>query len=161
MHPHICPACRYLLKLFRDLLFHQVDEEGAPLLDWGLAVEALNKVDAGVPEKVRQPRPGGLQNTPLPCAAAVMFVRALPYASSSHGLAHSPTHIYTHPVQVLLMSRDEMSMLVVSYADVRRCIATCYDELRQRASGGVPGSGGVSGAGMQRSRSRPSMQQQY
>ena len=29
-----------------------MDEEGAPLLDWGLAVEALNKVDAGVPEKV-------------------------------------------------------------------------------------------------------------
>lgn len=54
-----CPPCaalppgRYLLKLFRDLLFHQVDEEGAPLLDWGLAMEALNKVDAGVPEKVR------------------------------------------------------------------------------------------------------------
>jgi PAB-dependent poly(A)-specific ribonuclease subunit 3 len=55
-----CPAlpCRYLLKLFRDLLFHQVDEEGAPLLDWGLAAEALNKVDAGVPEKVGGQRRG-------------------------------------------------------------------------------------------------------
>lgn len=35
-----------------SLQLAQVDEEGAPMLDWGLAVEALNKVDAGVPEKV-------------------------------------------------------------------------------------------------------------
>ncbi|KAI3433530.1 hypothetical protein D9Q98_003340 [Chlorella vulgaris] len=98
---------RYLLKLFRDLLFHQVDEQGGPMLDWGLAAEALNKVDAGVPEKV------------------------------------------------LLMSRDEMSMLVVSYADVRRCIASCYEELRARAAGKQQQGG------MQRSRSRASVQQQY
>ena len=37
----------------------QVDEEGAPMLDWGLAAEALNKVDAGVPEKVGSGRGGG------------------------------------------------------------------------------------------------------
>lgn len=113
---------RYLLKLFRDFLFHGVDEEGAPLLDWGLAAEALNKVDAGVLEKV------------------------------------------------LLMSRDEMSMLVVSYADVRRCINSCYDELKARAStqypqqpGSLASGGGASSSqqqGMHRSRSRPSMQQQ-
>ena len=53
------------------------------------------------------------------------------------------------------MSRDELAMLVVSYADIRRCIASCYEELRGRASP-AQGSGG-----MQRSRSRPSMQQQY
>ena len=35
---------RYLLKLFRDFVFHQTDEEGAPLSDWGHVVEALNKV---------------------------------------------------------------------------------------------------------------------
>ncbi len=40
-------------------MFHQVDEEGAPLLDWGLIAEALNKADAGVPEKA-SPRPGPL-----------------------------------------------------------------------------------------------------
>ena len=43
--------CRYVAKLFRDFVFHQVDEEGAPLLDYGLMAEALNKADAGVPEK--------------------------------------------------------------------------------------------------------------
>lgn len=56
--PHPPQPRRYLLKLFRDFVFHQVDEEGAPLLDWGLAAEALNKVDAGVPEKVRRADPG-------------------------------------------------------------------------------------------------------
>lgn len=58
-------------------------------------------------------------------------------------------------LQVLLMSRDEMSMLVVSYADVRRCIASCYEELRARAAGKQQQGG------MQRSRSRASVQQQY
>lgn len=47
-----CPP-RYVAKLFRDFVFHQVDEEGSPLLDYGLVAESLNKADAGVPEKVR------------------------------------------------------------------------------------------------------------
>lgn len=43
---------RYLLKLFRDFVLHQVQEDGTPVLDWGHVVECLNKLDAGVPEKV-------------------------------------------------------------------------------------------------------------
>ncbi len=40
---------RYLLKLFRDFVFHQRVPEGSPgaggpLLDWGYVIEALNKV---------------------------------------------------------------------------------------------------------------------
>eukprot|EP00798_Chlamydomonas_sp_ICE-L_P006426 gene6426-3053_t len=63
---------RYLLKLFRDYLFHQYSpDDGSPLVDWGHVAEALNKLDAGVPEKI------------------------------------------------LLMSRDEASMLVVSYSDLK------------------------------------------
>ena len=88
---HAAPR-RYLLKLFRDFVFHQCDEGGAPLLDWGVVAEALNKLDAGVPEKV------------------------------------------------LLMSRDEMSMLVVSYADLRRCVEGCYAELKARAAPPPPGA---------------------
>ena len=38
---------RYLLKLFRDFVFHQVTEDGAPMLDWGFVAEALTKLDAG------------------------------------------------------------------------------------------------------------------
>ena len=35
---------RYLLKLFRDYLFHQVTESGAPWLDLAHIVACLNKV---------------------------------------------------------------------------------------------------------------------
>lgn len=63
---------RYLLKLFRDFVFHDCDPtDGAPRLDWGHVVEALNKLDAGSSE------------------------------------------------ELLLLSRDEQSMLVASYGDVR------------------------------------------
>lgn len=77
---------RYLIKLFKDFVFHQVNEAGGPLLDWGHVVEALNKLDLGVNEKI------------------------------------------------MLLSRDEMSMLVVSYADIKQCINTTFKELEMRAS---------------------------
>lgn len=77
---------RYLLKLFRDFVFHQCTEEGAPILEWGHVVECLNKLDAGVPEKI------------------------------------------------VLLSRDEASMLVVSYADVKRCIEATFGDLRKTAA---------------------------
>lgn len=35
---------RYLLKLFRDYLFHQVTPEGAPWVDLAHVVQSLNKV---------------------------------------------------------------------------------------------------------------------
>lgn len=34
---------RYLLKLFRDYLFHQVTEDGRPWLDTAHVVQCLNK----------------------------------------------------------------------------------------------------------------------
>lgn len=43
---------RYLCKLFRDYLFHQCDEHGAPHVDMGHVVDCLNKADVGVPEKI-------------------------------------------------------------------------------------------------------------
>ncbi|XP_030836314.1 PAN2-PAN3 deadenylation complex subunit pan3-like isoform X2 [Strongylocentrotus purpuratus] len=43
---------RYLLKLFRDHLFHQVKETGNPWIDLSHIVQCLNKLDAGIPEKV-------------------------------------------------------------------------------------------------------------
>ncbi|XJO76819.1 hypothetical protein BDV3_007295 [Batrachochytrium dendrobatidis] len=42
----------YLLKLFRDYIFHQVDQNGAPLLDLGHVIQTLNKLDVGVDEKI-------------------------------------------------------------------------------------------------------------
>ncbi|KAM7541484.1 hypothetical protein Aperf_G00000042098 [Anoplocephala perfoliata] len=43
---------RYMLKLFRDYVFHQVDHAGAPYLDLAHIVQALNKVEAGSSELV-------------------------------------------------------------------------------------------------------------
>lgn len=73
---------RYLLKLFRDFVFHQVAEDGTPRLDWGHVIEALNKLDTGVDEKI------------------------------------------------VLLSRDESSMLVVSYQDIRTCVEGALSELK-------------------------------
>jgi PAB-dependent poly(A)-specific ribonuclease subunit 3 len=77
---------RYLLKLFRDFMFHQKTEDGRPNLDFGHVVESLNKLDAGVPE------------------------------------------------QMQLLSRDEKSVLVVSYKDMKQAIISAYDELNSRAN---------------------------
>ncbi|CEQ42692.1 SPOSA6832_04537 [Sporobolomyces salmonicolor] len=43
---------RYLIKLFRDHVFHQVDEQGRPVTDLGHVLTALNKLDAGTDEKL-------------------------------------------------------------------------------------------------------------
>ena len=43
---------RYYLKLFRDYVFHQIESEGRPVLDLGHILGCLNKLDAGVDEKV-------------------------------------------------------------------------------------------------------------
>ena len=44
---------RYMLKLFRDYVFHQVMEDGRPFLDMAHVIACLNRLDAGVPDKVR------------------------------------------------------------------------------------------------------------
>uniref|UniRef100_A0A5S6LUS9 PAN2-PAN3 deadenylation complex subunit PAN3 n=1 Tax=Xenopus tropicalis TaxID=8364 RepID=A0A5S6LUS9_XENTR len=78
---------RYLLKLFRDHLFHQVTEAGTPWIDLSHIVSCLNKLDAGVPEKIS------------------------------------------------LISRDEKSVLVVTYSDLKRCFENTFQELVAAANG--------------------------
>lgn len=72
---------RYLLKLFRDYLFHHVTESGGPWIDLAHIVACLNKLDAGSPEKV------------------------------------------------CLVSRDEQSVLVVSYRDLKTCFESAFSEI--------------------------------
>jgi len=43
---------RYLIKLFRDYVFHQVDENGRPVTDLSHVLTQLNKLDTGVEEKL-------------------------------------------------------------------------------------------------------------
>mmetsp|Transcript_2398 Transcript_2398/g.3429 ORF Transcript_2398/g.3429 Transcript_2398/m.3429 type:complete len:671 (-) Transcript_2398:139-2151(-) len=76
---------RYLIKLFRDFVFHTVDEEGRPQIDLGHVVKCLNKLDAASAEKT------------------------------------------------LLTSRNEDSMLVVSYKELNRCVHAAFEELKVAA----------------------------
>lgn len=43
---------RYLLKLFRDYMFHRMDGNGKPILDMAHVVECLSRLDVGSPEQV-------------------------------------------------------------------------------------------------------------
>ncbi|CAD6187703.1 unnamed protein product [Caenorhabditis auriculariae] len=43
---------RFMIKLFRDYVFHQVMENGKPWLDMAHIVQCLNKLDAGISEKI-------------------------------------------------------------------------------------------------------------
>lgn len=44
---------RYILKLFRDHVFHQVDANGKPVVDLAHILVNLNKLDAGTDEMIR------------------------------------------------------------------------------------------------------------
>jgi len=77
---------RYMLKLFRDYIFHQVMEDGRPFLDMAHVITSLNRLDAGIPDKV------------------------------------------------CLMSRDELNVLVVSYAELKNCLEQSYGEVLAAAS---------------------------
>ncbi|KAK2465133.1 hypothetical protein APHAL10511_002825 [Amanita phalloides] len=43
---------RYIIKLFRDYVFHQVDENGSPMMNLSHVLTCLNKLDAGTDEKI-------------------------------------------------------------------------------------------------------------
>ncbi|XP_050097664.1 PAN2-PAN3 deadenylation complex subunit PAN3 [Anopheles aquasalis] len=80
---------RYMLKLFRDYLFHTVTEDGRPWLNQSHIVQCLNKLDAGTMERVQ------------------------------------------------LMSRDEQSVLVVTYAELKHCLEQAFSELVAASEGSV------------------------
>lgn len=77
---------RYYLKLFRDYVFHQVDHEGRPVLELGHIVTCLNKLDAGIDEKIQ------------------------------------------------LMSRDELSVFITSYKEVKRGFETAWAEISKASN---------------------------
>ena len=77
---------RYILQLFRDYVFHQVNAQEKPVLDMGHVLACLNKVDVGVEEKI------------------------------------------------CLTARDENTVLVVTYREVRSAIESAFGELVRRAA---------------------------
>lgn len=77
---------RYMLKLFRDYLFHQVTEEGRPWLDMSHVVQTLNKLDSGSSDTI------------------------------------------------CLYSRDEKTILVVSYQELKQCLEQSFCEIASVAA---------------------------
>ena len=43
---------RYIIKLFRDYVFHSISPTGAPVLDLSHVITSLNKLDAGLDERI-------------------------------------------------------------------------------------------------------------
>jgi len=43
---------RYIIKLFRDYVFHQVDENGNPVVNLSHVLACLNKLDSGTDERI-------------------------------------------------------------------------------------------------------------
>lgn len=72
---------RYVLQLFRDYVFHQVDSNGGAVVDLGHMISCLNKLDAGSEEKV------------------------------------------------LLTSRDDQTVFVVSYKELKKQVAQAFGDL--------------------------------
>jgi len=94
----------YVLKLFRDYVFHSVDEVGNPVLDLTHVLLALNKVGFRKRWEIRK-RAGRLTTPPL-------FLSRQTDASLDE--------------KIMLVARDEQSCLVVSYREIRNSIEKAY-----------------------------------
>ena len=57
---------RYILRLFRDFVFHQKDEEGRAVVDFGHVIDSLAKLDVGDSETIPLCSPDG--KTVLVCS---------------------------------------------------------------------------------------------
>ncbi|KAF6238459.1 hypothetical protein HO173_003426 [Letharia columbiana] len=78
---------RAVLGLFRDYVFHQVDAQANPVVDLGHILSCLNKLDAGIEERIA------------------------------------------------LTSRDEQSVIVVSYKELKGALEGTWQELVRRSTG--------------------------
>ncbi|KAF8262458.1 hypothetical protein EI94DRAFT_1808728 [Lactarius quietus] len=87
---------RYIIKLFRDYVFHQVDDRGRPVLSLSHVLSCLNKASV----------------IPTPPDWTDCFDRMKLDAGTDE--------------RVMLVSRDEQSVLVVSYKDIKACVASAY-----------------------------------
>lgn len=100
-----------MLKLFRDYLFHSVADDGRPWLDHAHIVQCLNRLDAGTMEKVSSDQScrlsDGRMNDECGCDCVL---------------------------QVQLMSRDEQSVLLVTYAELKHCLDQSFAELTVASS---------------------------
>lgn len=100
-----------MLKLFRDYLFHTVTESGQPWLDHAHIIQCLNKLDSGTMEKVNE-----RHNIYMLIARDYMRI----------GVSRNFTNFL---IQVQLMSRDEQSILIVTYAELKHCLEQAFSDI--------------------------------
>ena len=89
-------------------------EDGRPFLDMAHVITSLNRLDAGIPDKVGS-------NTRTFCDYYIW------------GGKGNKRHV-TNLVQVCLMSRDELNVLVVSYAELKNCLEQARIDITFRSS---------------------------
>lgn len=87
---------RYILKLFRDYVFHSIGVDGNPILDLSHVLTCLNKVS----DRFRAQE-----------ARSSWLMKQL-----DAGLDE----------RIMLVSRDDQSCLVVSYREIKSCIEAAY-----------------------------------
>ena|ERR1700759_26718 len=89
---------RYIIKLFRDFVFHQVDEAGNPVVNLTHVLTCLNKVQFSSECHWFMLRP------------SLLFLQL------DAGIDE----------RIMLVSRDEQNCLVVSYKEVKSCIESAF-----------------------------------
>lgn len=105
---------RYILKLFRDYVFHSVGVDGKPILDLSHVLVCLNKVRLGV-----------FCSSNNPSFSPLM-------TSFSEGKRKKHTDFFKSQLdagldeRVMLVSRDDQSCLVVSYREIKHCIEAAF-----------------------------------
>ena len=105
---------RYLIKLFRDYVFHQVDGQRKAILDIGHVVSCLNKVCMHF----------RFIESPL----SLCFYRFPVLIHESLQYPHSQLDVGVDE-RVLLTSRDDETCLIVSYKELKKCIEQSFKEL--------------------------------
>ena len=66
-----------MLKLFRDYVFHQVNDEGQPVLDLAHVLESLNKFEIGACVHCTALHCTALHCTALHCTTTVLYITAM------------------------------------------------------------------------------------
>ena len=89
-------------------------EDGRPFLDMAHVITSLNRLDAGIPDKVG--------SNPQKFCYFYFFG------------GKSNKRRTTILVQVCLMSRDELNVLVVSYAELKNCLEQVRIDITSRSS---------------------------